>query len=164
MAEKKSQDKPKQTKERKEETYQRRPADEPVLEIIDESEEGGTVRISEDVISAVVKKYTLEVDGVTRFASNTIVSGLAEMIGRRSHESNVVVDLSDEGVNIAVTLVLEFGVKIPEVAALVQDVIRTRVEAMTGKHVNRVDVIVQDLEETQEPEPEVEETEATTSE
>ena len=112
----------------------------------EEEGEYGAVRISENVIAAVVRKYTLEVKGVVRFATGSIVGGLAEMIGRRSAESSVVVDLDGDAVNIAVTLVLEFGVPIPEVAALVQDVIRSRVEELTGKHVTKVDVIVQDLE------------------
>jgi len=114
---------------------------------VEEEDEGGTIRISENVIAAVVRKYTLEVQGVVRFATGSIVGGLAEMIGRKSAEGSVVVDLEGDSVDITVTLILEFGVKIPEVAALVQDVIRSRVEELTGKHVNRVNVIVQDLEE-----------------
>ena len=116
--------------------------------LMDEESEYGTVRISENVIAAVVRKYTLEVDGVVRFAAGSIVGGLAEMIGRKNYESSVVVDLEGEAVNITVTLVLRFGVRIPEVAALVQDLVRMRVEELTGKHVARVDVIVQDLEDT----------------
>lgn len=107
----------------------------------------GSVRISENVIAAVVRKYTLEVDGVVRFASASLVGGLAEMIGRRSQDSSVAVRLDGDAVNIGVTLVLRFGVQIPEVAGLVQDVIRSRVEELTGKHVSAVNVIVQDLED-----------------
>ncbi len=124
----------------------------PAFDVVpeDSGESTGAVRISEDVIASVVRKYTLEVEGVVRFASNTIVSGLAEMIGRKSHDSNVVVQLEDDAVNIQLTLVLQFGVKIPEVATLIQDVIKNRVEEQTGKQVNRVDVIVQGLEENEE--------------
>lgn len=109
--------------------------------------EDGKIRISENVIAAVVRRYVLEVEGVVRFASASLVSGLAEMIGRRNQEGSVVVKLEGDAVNISVTLILEFGVKIPEVAELVQNVIRSRVEELTGKHVTSVDVIVQDLEE-----------------
>ena len=116
--------------------------------------EDGTIRISENVIAAVVRRYVLEVEGVARFASGSLVGGLAEMIGRRNQEGSVIVRLEGDAVNISVTLILEFGVKVPEVAGLVQDVIRSRVEELTGKHVTSVDVIVQDLEE---PEPEEEE-------
>lgn len=109
--------------------------------------DSGAIRISETVIAAVVRKYTLEVGGVVRFASASIVGGLAEIIGRKNHESSVVVDLEGDLVNISVTLVMEFGVRIPDVASVVQDVIRLRVEELTGKQVARVDVIVQDLED-----------------
>lgn len=118
--------------------------------VTEQSDESGLVRISEHVISAVVRKYTLEVPGVVRFANNNLVSGIAEMIGRKSSESNVVVNLENDAVTISVTLVLEFGVRIPEVAGLVQNVISSKVEEITGKHVSKVDMVIQDMEEVDE--------------
>jgi len=106
-----------------------------------------TIRISENVIAAIVRKYALEVRGVVRFANASIVGGLAEMIGRKTHEGSVVVDLEGDAVNISVNMVMAFGVRIPEIAGLVQDIIRARIEELTGKHVIRVDITVQDLEE-----------------
>jgi uncharacterized alkaline shock family protein YloU len=96
---------------------------------MDEETEGGTIKISENVIAAVVRKYTLEVDGVVRFASS------------------MVIDLDEDTVNISVTLVFRFGVRIPDVAQAVQEVVRLRVEELTGKHVSRVNVLVHDLED-----------------
>jgi len=106
-----------------------------------------SIRISENVISAIVRKYTLEVPGVVRFASNSIVGGLAEMIGRKSPEGNIVVNLEGASVTVSVNLVLAFGVKVPEVALKVQEVIRSRIEELTGKQVPLVNVTVFDLEE-----------------
>lgn len=160
VAEKKQQEQPDQKQTQGKGQKDNAPAEEqphpPALDVIPEDggDSTGSVRISEDVISAVVRKYVLEVEGVVRFGSNTIVSGLAEMIGRKSAEGNVVVDLEEDAVNISVTLIVQFGVKIPEVASLVQDVVRTRVEELTGKQVNRVDVTVQGLEEPEEEETE----------
>ena len=118
---------------------------------LEETDEQGTIRISENVIAAVVRKYVLEVAGVVRFASGGLVGGLADMLGRKSHEGSVVVDIEKEAVSITVTLVLEFGARIPDVASTVQDVVRERVEDLTGKHVAKVNVIVQDLEESPPP-------------
>jgi uncharacterized alkaline shock family protein YloU len=118
---------------------------------MDEENEGGFIKISESVIAAVVRKYTLEVDGVIRFAPQGIGGALAGMVGKRSYESSMVVEMDDDSARISVTLVLEFGVRIPDVAQMVQDVIRTRVEELTGKHVSRVNVIVQDLEDAAPP-------------
>jgi len=114
---------------------------------VEEESGTGSIKISENVISAVVRKYTLEVPGVVRFSSNSPFSGLAEIIGRRNQEANILVDIEGDTVTINVNLVLEFGTRVPEVAGMVQDVIRSRVEELTGKHVTAVNVIVQDLEE-----------------
>jgi uncharacterized alkaline shock family protein YloU len=114
---------------------------------MDEEAEGGAIKISENVIAAVVRKYTLEVDGVVRFASGSIVGGIAGMIAKRSYESSMVIDLDEDAVNISITLVFRFGVRIPDVAQAVQEVVRLRVEEFTGKHVSRVNVLVHDLED-----------------
>ena len=152
-----SDEKKQKTENKQREDAARAPASvAPEMLTADETETGA-IRISENVIAAVVRKYTLEVDGVVRFASASIVSGLAEMIGRKSQESSIVVELEGEAVNISVTLVLQFGVRVPDVAALVQDVISTRVEELTGKHVTAVNVVVQDLEDVSTAESEAEE-------
>jgi uncharacterized alkaline shock family protein YloU len=142
---------------KKEEVTARPPASIPPEVIPAAETEGGAIRISENVIAAVVRKYTLEVDGVVRFGSTSLVGGLAEMIGRRSQESSIQVEMDGEAVNISVNLVLQFGVKVPDVAALVQDVISSRVEDLTGKHVSAVNVIIQDLQEVEAPAAEPEE-------
>ena len=114
----------------------------------EEENETGRIRISDNVIAAIVRRYTEDIPGVVRFASGSIVSGLTEMLSKKSPEGSVVcVEVEDDSVNISVRLVLEFGVRIREVATMVQDVIRTRVEELTGNHVAKVDVIVQDLED-----------------
>ncbi len=111
----------------------------------------GNIKISDSVIATIVRKYALEVPGVVRFASGSLVSGLTEMLSKKVPESSPVrVELEGDAVIIVVRLVLEFGVQIRDVATMVQDVIKDRVEKLSGNHVARVDVIVQDLEELPE--------------
>jgi len=119
--------------------------------LMGEENEAGVIRISENVIAAVVRKYTLEVEGVICFAGAGFVGGLTDMITRRNYEHSVTVDLDGDAVNISVTLVLEFGVRIPDVAEAVQETVRSQVEDLTGKKVTRVEVIVQDLQEVPLP-------------
>ncbi len=115
--------------------------------ISEDENDTGAIRISENVVAAIVHKYVLEVEGVVRFASGSLVGNIGEFFGRPDPERNLLVDLEDECVNIGVSIVLEFGVHIPTVAIHVQDVVRSKVEELTGKQVMRVNVTVQDLEE-----------------
>lgn len=123
------------------------PAGTPPLMAEPEEVEGGTIRVSDAVIGAIVRKYTLDVPGVVRFASVSLVGGLAEMIGRKTADSNIVIDMENGSVAISVNLVLAFGSRVPEVAAAVQEVIRGKVEEFTDKKVSRVNVTVQDLDD-----------------
>ncbi len=118
---------------------------------LEDDGDGGTIQISENVIAAVVRKYTLAVDGVVRFAGGGLVGGIAGMLTKRSYDTSMVIDMDEDTVSVSVTLVLRFGVRIPEVAQTVQDVIRRRVEELTGKQVARVNVLVYDLEDVEKP-------------
>ncbi|OGV71717.1 MAG: hypothetical protein A3K19_12335 [Lentisphaerae bacterium RIFOXYB12_FULL_65_16] len=113
----------------------------------DDDSEFGSIRISENVIAAIVRKYVLEVEGVVRFAVGGAISGLAEMVGKHTTENCIAVELDADTVRISVHLVLRFGSHIPDIANSVQEVVRSRVEEATGKRVTRVDVLVQDIEE-----------------
>jgi uncharacterized alkaline shock family protein YloU len=96
--------------------------------ISDDENDTGSIRISENVVAAIVHKYVLEVEGVVRFASGSLVGNIGEFFGRPDPEKNLMVDLENECVNINVTLVLEFGVHIPTVATMVQDVVNVTVQ------------------------------------
>lgn len=117
--------------------------------LMEETNDTGVIRISEDVIIAVIKHYTLTIEGVVRFSTGGFASGLAEMFGKKNTESSVKLEMEGDYVNVAVALILQFGVSVPEVAAEVQDVIREKVEEFTGKRVNRIDVTVRALAKSQ---------------
>lgn len=117
--------------------------------LMEETNDTGVIRISEDVIIAVIKHYTLTIEGVVRFSTGGFASGLAEMFGKKNTESSVKLEMEGDYVNVAVALILQFGISVPEVAAEVQDVIREKVEEFTGKRVNRVDVTVRALAKSQ---------------
>ncbi len=117
--------------------------------LMEETNDTGVIRISEDVIIAVIKHYTLTIEGVVRFSTGGFASGLAEMFGKKNTETSVKLEMEGDYVNVAVALILQFGISVPEVAAEVQDVIREKVEEFTGKRVNRVDVTVRALAKSQ---------------
>ena len=107
----------------------------------------GIVQISNGVISAVVKKYTLEVGGVVRFQQQGMLDGLFDVLSKRPIDRSIELDLQESGAIITLTLILQFGVCIPEVCRRIQDTIKEKVETLTGYPVAKVNVNVVDLDD-----------------
>ena len=105
----------------------------------------GGIAISEEVFASIVRRYVLQLPEVARFASASFVSGLASIIGKRSSDRPIRVDIENDQLVIGVNVVLKFGSFVPAVAVKIQEVVKHRVEELTGKTVLRVDVFVCDL-------------------
>ena len=101
----------------------------------------GTIQISENVIAAVVRRYSLSVPGVARLAGQSFVGGLADMFGKRINDKSIVVEVADERVNLTVHIIIKFGEHVPTVATHVQDICLKYVEELTGQNVGRIDVV-----------------------
>ncbi|MDD4098278.1 MAG: Asp23/Gls24 family envelope stress response protein [Lentisphaeria bacterium] len=114
---------------------------------INSDEENGYIQISNNVIAAIVRKYTLGVEGVVRFASQSIMDGLADILSRRSYERSIAIDLQETGAEITLTLILQFGAIIPEVSQAVQTIVREKVKELTGYEVTKVNVNIAELED-----------------
>ena len=116
----------------------------------------GTVQVTNNVIAAIIKKYALSVDGVLRTAPQSLRDGFSNMLSRRSYESSIIIELADDGAVITMSLILRFGVSIPEVTKNIQDILFEKIPALSGYKVSKVNVNVIDLEE-EEPVEEEEE-------
>lgn len=108
----------------------------------------GEVKIHENVISALVRKAVMSVDGVARLSGSQLVDIIAETVGSRRMQDRAIAVLVDEGgrTSIDIKLNLKFGFKIPEVSTAVQKAVISEVENTTGMIVAKVNVIVQELE------------------
>jgi uncharacterized alkaline shock family protein YloU len=107
----------------------------------------GAIRISDSVISSLVRKAALSVEGVSRLAS-TFVDNIAEIVGsRKTSYRSININMDEDRVEIEVKLNIKFGYKVPEVAGNVQTAIVEAVEHTTGMNVTSVNVIVQEIEE-----------------
>ena len=121
--------------------------------LVKEGTEAGDIQISQSVLNSIVRKFTLSVDGVVRFQSQSLMDGMLDILGKRSSDRSVVIDQSEDGgAIITLTLVMRFGVVIPAVAQELQNTIKSKVEELTGYKVARVNVNVCDLELPEEEE------------
>lgn len=110
--------------------------------------ETASVRIADEVVSAVAAMAATEVEGVAGMAGGLAV-GLSEMLGRRNPQKGVKVEVQDRSAQIELTLSVKYGVRIPDVAARVQENVRRVVEQMTGLKVSAVHVHVTGVETAQ---------------
>ena len=113
----------------------------------DHTEDGnelGSVQIHNHVIATIARLAALKVPGVVELSGN-IVDGLAGFIGRKTNDRGIQVDIVDNSVVLELHVILEFGVRIPQVSWQIQNEVRQAVSQMTGKSVKAVNVIVQTL-------------------
>ena len=124
----------------------------------EEATVGGIVKVHESVILSIVRKTACEVPGVIRMAGNSFVDNLADIVGnRRIFDKAVRLEMGDNTVSLEVQLILEYGCNIPEVAREVQKKIAEEILNITGMTVNKVNIVVADLDEEDEEEDEEEE-------
>lgn len=119
----------------------------------EEATELGAVQVHHGVIANIARLVTLKIAGVVEMGGS-FADDLAGILGKRSHDRGVRVEMTDSGLQIDVHVVLQYGVRIPQVAWQIQNEVKQSVEQMTGKPVCRVNVFVQALqfpEETPKP-------------
>jgi uncharacterized alkaline shock family protein YloU len=108
----------------------------------------GAVRIHNNVISVIAHEAADRVAGVVEL-SGTLVDGFADMIGKGSRDRGIRVAVESENtITVDLTVVLEYGVNIPETCGKLQNEVRKSVEDMTGKKVQAVNVSVQGIRRT----------------
>ena len=93
--------------------------------------EKGSINISEEVITSVVKSAVSEVDGVAGL-SYTAGTEIAELIGLKTVSKGVKVQFVNERIIVDVIVNVKYGSNIVKVAQEVQDKVMSMVQASTG--------------------------------
>ncbi len=100
----------------------------------------GSLKISKDVIGAIVYLATCEIEGVAG------VAGLGEnikgMLSQRRIVKPVNVVLKEETAIIDIQVILEYGSKIPQISRKIQEAVKEAVQSMTGIAVSKVNITV----------------------
>ncbi len=115
--------------------------DDIIEEIIDlNDEKQDTVKISPDVVATIAGVATTEIDGVAGMC-NTFAGGLAEKLGAKKNPTKgIKVEIKEASVVIDLYIIVEFGIRIPELAWEIQESVKNNVETMTGLLVEKVNV------------------------
>jgi len=104
----------------------------------------GNIYISHRAIATIAAQTALSSYGVVGFTSRDFLRGIMNLV-IRDQAYGVEIEISDELIGIDIYIVIEYGVRITEVASSVASSIRFNVERLTGLAVGRVDVHIRGL-------------------
>lgn len=125
------------------------------LNINEQTEELGEVVIAEDVVLVVAGLAVGEVEGVS--VVNSLADGLVEKFVKKNYGKGIRVDMNGKEVSIDVHVIVEYGVKIPDAAWELQEVVKKNIETMTNLAVTKVNIFVEGISIEREPKPDVRE-------
>lgn len=123
-------------------------------EIIENTTEGSadTIQIADDVVAVIAGKAVSEVPGVAGMAGG-FAGGISEVLsGKKNLSKGIKVDVGEKEATIDVNIIVEYGVRIPDVAFEIQSRVKKTVETMTGLKVSNVNVHVQGVKTSEEKE------------
>ena len=102
----------------------------------------GSVRIADEVIASIAGIAAVDVPGVVGMSSG-LIGGMAEMMGKKNPSKGVKVQVGAREVAVDLYIIVEYGLRIPDVALQVQEKVKEAVEVATGLSVIEVNVHVQ---------------------
>lgn len=109
----------------------------------EEETEIGNIKISVDVVATIAGIAASQTKGVAGMYSS-FAGGIAEMLGAKKNPSKgVKVDMSEDTVKIDLYIVVEYGVRVPELAWEIQESVKSSVETMTGLTVDKVNIHIE---------------------
>lgn len=107
-------------------------------EIITENDE--SIKIANDVVASIAGVAVSEVQGVSGMAG-----GITELFGKKSLSKGIKVEVGEKETKIDVNIIVEYGVRIPDVAFEIQNRVKKAVETMTGLNVSSVNIHIQGI-------------------
>ena len=108
---------------------------------MDETKEtlNGNIKISDEVIETIASVTISEIEGVSSIGAG-LVDGITRRLTKKPVTSGIKATIGDGTVSVDISIVVKYGVRIPEVAWNVQDAVKKEIELMTGLTVEKVNV------------------------
>lgn len=126
------------------------------------STELGTVQIAPEVLEVIAGLAAIEIEGVAGM-SGGIAGGIAQLLGRKNLSKGVKVVLADEEAKIDLSMIVEYGYRIPDLSEQISRNVKHAIESMTGITVSEVNIHIHDVRFKQADKPVEEDSAATGS-
>ena len=112
-------------------------------EMVVNNENNNKIRIADEVVAVIAGKAVSEIQGVYEM-SGGFAGGISEVLsGKKNLAKGIKVVVTEKEAKVDVNIIVEYGVRIPEIAFEIQTKVKKAVETMTGLKVTEVNVHVQ---------------------
>ena len=112
-------------------------------EIVVNTADNNKIKIADEVVAVIAGKAVTEVQGVSEM-SGGFAGGIGEVLsGKKNLAKGIKVVVTEKDAKIDVNIIVEYGVRIPDIAFEIQTKVKKAVETMTGLKVTEVNVHVQ---------------------
>ncbi len=105
----------------------------------------GRIEVSPTAVAGLAAAAVLECYGVVGMSSPVLYGDLVDLLQRDNYRRGVRVRVQDQHIVIDLYVVLEYGVRISEVAHNIMENVKFRVEKALGVPIEQVNVHVQGL-------------------
>lgn len=117
----------------------------------------GTVTFANEVLEIIAGIAACDISGVAGM-SGGLKDGIADFLGRKNFTKGIKVTKTADSLVIDIQIVVEYGVRVPEVCDNIQQSVQKALETMTGLHVTAINIAIQGVK-FKEPVPAVKEKE-----
>jgi len=104
------------------------------------------IKISDDVVATVAGVAVSEVSGVSSMAGGLAGELSGIFSGKKNMQKGIKVEVEGNKAKIDVNIIVEYGVRIPDIAFEIQNRVKKSVETMTGLKVEEVNVHIQGVD------------------
>lgn len=103
----------------------------------------GNITIAPEVVSTIAGIATKEIEGVAGMHMS-LAGGLADMLStKKNQRKGVKVDIKDKNVVIDLYIIVDYGVRIPELAWNIQESVKNNIETMTGLTAEKINIHIE---------------------
>jgi len=105
------------------------------------SEQNGNIKISDEVIATIASVATKEIEGIAGL-NLSFTDEITSKFVKKNASKSIKITQNEGNITIDVSVVVNYGVRIPDVSWEVQENVKKSVELMSGLNVEKVNVIV----------------------
>ena len=107
-------------------------------------QEFGKITFANEVLATIAGIAACDVEGVAGMCGG-FKDGIVDLLGKKNFTKGVKVAVNEKAVTVDIAIVVDYGVKLPDVCANIQDSVSKALETMTGLTVTDVNIAVEGL-------------------